>query len=111
MKHICSEHNQEAGRRNISKGKTHLQHGKRYVVSGMEASKTMARAAAESLSKGWTQTWVTISWTAVPLKVGAPMAAEVLVVCLLTGVLDLILCKSFSVQKNINQRIDRIFHS
>ena len=28
------------------------QHGKRYVASGMEVSKTMARAAAESYSNG-----------------------------------------------------------
>ena len=51
-------HNQEAdhwadigaqGRKKlISTGKTHPQHGKRYEASGMEVSKTMARAAAES---------------------------------------------------------------
>ena len=37
---------------------------------------------------------MTISKIAVPLKVGAAMAAEVLGVCVLTSVLDLILCKS-----------------
>ena len=53
---------------------------------------------------------VTISKIAVPLKVRAAMAAEVVGVCVLTGVLDLILCKSLSVQ-NISQRINRILHS
>ena len=61
----------------------------------MEASKTMAGAAAESWSKGLTdKNWETISNVAVPLKVGAAMAAEVLGVCVLTSVLDLILCKN-----------------
>ena len=32
----------------ISVGKTYPQHGKRYEASGMEASKTMAGAAADS---------------------------------------------------------------
>ena len=45
---------------------------------------------------------MTISEIAVPLKVGAAMAAEVLGVCVLTSVLDLILCQSLSVQ-NINK--------
>ena len=58
VKHIYREHNQEAdhwahigaqGRRKlIHFGKTPQQHGKRYVVSEMDASKTMAGAAAES---------------------------------------------------------------
>ena len=52
------------------------------------------------------QKWV-ISKIAVSLKVGAAMAAEVLGMCVLTSVLDLIFCKSLSVQ-NINQRINRI---
>ena len=51
--------------------------------------------------------WVTISKIAVPLKVGAATAAEVIGVYVLTSVLDLILCKSLSVQ-NINQRINWI---
>ena len=51
--------------------------------------------------------WVTISKIAVPLNVGAAMAPEVIGVCVLTSALDLILCKSLSVQ-NINQRINRI---
>ena len=51
--------------------------------------------------------WVTINKIAVPLKVGAAMAAAVIGVCVLTSVLGLILCKSLSVQ-NVNQRINRI---
>ena len=51
---------------------------------------------------------MTISKIAVPLKVGAAMAAEVIGVSVLTSVFDLILCKSLSVQ-NIIQRINRIF--
>ena len=46
----------------------------------------------------------------VTLRVGASMAAEVLGVCVLTSVLDLILCKSLSVQ-NIIQRINQMLHS
>ena len=52
---------------------------------------------------------VAINKIAVPLKVGAAMAAEVFGVCVLTSVLDLILCKSLSVQ-NINLRINQILH-
>ena len=58
VKHVYREHNQEADHwadielreeeKLISKEKTPQQHGKRYVVSGMEASKTMAGVAAES---------------------------------------------------------------
>ena len=58
VKHICKEHHQEADHwltsaprdeeKLMSMEKTPLQHGKRYVVYGMEASKTMARAASES---------------------------------------------------------------
>ena len=50
---------------------------------------------------------MTIRKIAVPLKVIAATAAEVVGVCTLTGVLDLILCKSLSVQ-NMNQRINRM---
>ena len=65
----------------------------------MEASKTMVKAAVDSwLKPVYREKWVTISKIAVPLKVGAAMAAE-------SGrVLDLILCESLSVQ-NINQRM------
>ena len=51
--------------------------------------------------------WVTITKIAIPLKVGAAMAAEIAGVRVLTGILDLIFCKCFCVQ-NVNQRINRI---
>ena len=49
-----------------------------------------------------------ISTIAIPA--GAVMAAEVVGVCVLTSVLDLILCKSLSAH-DINQRINRVLHS
>ena len=52
------------------------------------------------------QKWMTISKIAVFLKVGAAMAAEVFGVCVLTSVLDLILCKSLSVQNIKNESIE-----
>ena len=45
--------------------------------------------------------WVTISKIAVPLKVGAAVAAEVAAVRVLTSIFDLIFCTCLSVQ-NIN---------
>ena len=39
--------------------------------------------------------WVTISKITVLLKVGAVMAAEVMGVCVLTGILDLVFSNSF----------------
>ena len=51
--------------------------------------------------------WITISKIAVPLGIGAAMTADVLSVCVLTGILHLVLLKSPSV-KNINQCIDAI---
>ena len=52
---------------------------------------------------------VTMSKIPVPLKVGADMAAEVIGVCVLTKVLDLILGKNLGVQ-NINQRLNGTLH-
>ena len=42
--------------------------------------------------------WVTISRSAVPLKVGTAMEAEMMGVCVLTGILDLIFHKCLCVQ-------------
>ena len=119
VKHIYREHNQEADHRAdmehkgqeklISIGNTLPQHGNRCVVSGMEALKTTAGVVAKWWSKELVdREKVTISKIAVPLKVCAAEAAEVIGVCVLTTVLDLILCRSLSVQ-NINQRINRFF--
>ena len=42
--------------------------------------------------------WVTISRSAVPLKVGTAMEAEMIEVCVLTGILDLVFRKCLCVQ-------------
>ena len=42
--------------------------------------------------------WVTISRSAVPLKVGTAMGAEMIEVCVLTGILDLVFRKCLCVQ-------------
>ena len=51
--------------------------------------------------------WVTISRTALPLKVGTANASEVTGVCMLTEILDLVLTKCLSIQ-NINRCVDKI---
>ena len=51
--------------------------------------------------------WVTISGIAVPLKVGTAVAAEVMGVCVLTEILDLVFNKCLCVQ-NINRCIEQI---
>ena len=51
--------------------------------------------------------WVTISRIAVPLKVGTAMAAEIMGVCVLTVILDLIFNPTLCVQ-NINHCVDTI---
>ena len=52
--------------------------------------------------------WITISNNAAPLGICTAMTAEVVVVCVLTGILDLVLNESLSTKK-INQRTDAIF--
>ena len=51
--------------------------------------------------------WITISNVALPLGIGTAMAADVVGVCVLPGILDLVLHRSLSV-KNVNQCIDAI---
>ena len=53
----------------------------------MAASKTMVRMDVR-------ERWVTIRKIAVPLKVGTAMAAEVVGVCVLTGICDLVFNES-----------------
>ena len=105
VQHNCREHYQEAdhwadigaqGKRNIDIWFLGWKLQRRWEERLRDRDQRVAR-----------ETRVTISKIAVPLKVGAFMAAEVIGVCVLTSVLDLILCKSLSVQ-NINQRIHRI---
>ena len=62
------------------------QHGKRYVASGMEASKTGRSGFGRVMKEVDREKWVTISKIAVPLKVSAAMAAEDVGVCVVTGV-------------------------
>ena len=54
--------------------------------------------------------WVTINKIAILLKVGGAMTTEIAGVCVLTSMLDLILCKCLSVQ-TVNQRINRILNN
>ena len=49
--------------------------------------------------------WVTISKVAVPLRVGTAMAAEVLGVCVLKEIFDLVFHKCLNIQ-NMNRYID-----
>ena len=51
--------------------------------------------------------WVTISKVPVPMSVGMAMAAEVICVCVLTEILDLVFKKSLSVQ-NFNLCTDTL---
>ena len=53
--------------------------------------------------------WVTISKIAVPLKVGTAMAAEVVGVCVITGISDLVFNKSLCVRK-VNECIDSVLN-
>ena len=96
---MVAGHRQRGTEKSMFMGKTPLQHGKRYVDSGMEASMNDGKSGCGIVTKGEDrQKWVTISKIAVPLKLSAAMAAEIVGVCVLTSVLDLILCKSLSVQ-------------
>ena len=73
----------------------------------MAASKTMAEGGCGVVIKGvHRERWVTISKIAIPLKVGAAMAAEIAGACVLTGIIDRIFCKCLSV-KNVNLCINR----
>ena len=116
VKHIYRKHNQEAdrwagigaqGRRKI--GRKDVPTTWKAIRGFWDGSfKDDGRSGCGIVIKGVDrQKWVTICKIAVPLKVGAALAAEVIGVCVLTSVLDLILCRSLSVQ-NINQRINRI---
>ena len=70
--------------KSMSVGTTFPQHGKRYVASRMEVSKTMARALRNRDQRGTQTKMGDNSKIAVLLKVGAAMASEVIGVCVLT---------------------------
>ena len=53
--------------------------------------------------------WETLSKTAVPLNVGTAMAADVVGVCFLMGIRDLIFCKCLCAQ-SVNQCINIILN-
>ena len=118
VKHIYREHNQEAdhwadigaqGRSKIDIFWKDAPTTRKAIRGFWDGSfKDDGRSGCGIVIKGADrEKWVTTSKIAVPLKVGAAMAAEVIQVRVLTSVLDLILCKSLSVQ-NIDQRINRI---
>ena len=122
MNHVFREHNQEADYwANLA-----TQGNRKIVIDRRDATtiwkairgffdgsfKDNGRSGCGRVIKGVDrETWVTISKIAIPWKVGAAMAAaEIVGVCVLTNVFDLILCKSLRVQ-NISQRINPILHS
>ena len=121
VKHVYREHNQESDHwANIGA------QGRRKIISGKRVDSTTwkairgfwngsfkdnGRSGCGIVIKGVDrEKWMTISNIAIPLKVGAAMAAEIAGVCALTGIIDLILCKCLSFQ-NVNHRINRIFVS
>ena len=118
VKHIFREHNQEAdhcadigaqGRRKIDAYWKDAPTTSKAICGFWDGSfnddgKSGCGIVIKEVDR---QKWATICKITVRLKAGAAMSAEVLGVCVLTSVLDLILCKSLSVQ-NINQRINRI---
>ena len=115
VKHIYREHNQEADRwatlelreeeKLRSIGKTPPTTWKAIQGFWDGSFKDDGKSGCGIVIKGVDrEKWVTISKIAVPLNVGAAMAAEVIGVCVLTSVLDLILCKSLSVH-DISQRV------
>ena len=76
--------------------------GRRYVASGVEASKTIGRSGCGVVIEGVDRAkWVTISKIAIPLK-GAAMAAEIAGV---SDRLQMLVCA-----KNINHCINRILN-
>ena len=72
-----------------------------------QAPRSTLEVDVESLSKELTDKRVAISKIAVPLGIGTAMIAEVVGVCVLTGILDLVLNNNLSV-KNFHQCIDAI---
>ena len=112
VKHIYREHNQEAdhgtdigaqGRRKIDVFRKDVPTTWKAIRGFLDGSfKDDGRSGCGIVDHRSRQTQT--GKIEVPLKVGAAMAAEVLGVCVLTSILDLIFCKSLSVQ-NMNQRI------
>ena len=121
VKHVFVEHNQEAdhwanigaqGRRKTVIDKRDNSTTWKATRGFWEGSfKDKSRSGCGIVIKGADrERWVTISKIAILLKAGAAMAVEVAGVCVLTSILDLILCTCLSVQ-NINLRINRILNN
>ena len=118
VKHIFREHNQEAdywanlgaeGRRKIivDRGSNNLR-WKAAKGHWGGSSKNKGRSGRGVVVKGADEDkWITISKVAVSLGVGTVMAAEVMGVCVLTSIPDLVLHK-VSALKITNQCIDTI---
>ena len=86
------------------------QYGRRYVASGMKLPRQWQKRMRHCDKKVDREKCVTTNKIAVPLKVGAAMAAEIAGVCVRTSIFDLIRCKRLTVQ-NINQRIHRVLNN
>ena len=72
-------------------GKVMVTHGRQSKDFGMAVARTMGRSECGVVIKEVDrERWITISRIAVPLKVGTAMAAEMMGVCVLTGILDLV---------------------
>ena len=115
-KHILREHNKEAdhwpnvgaeGQRKVVIDKKSNVHTWKAVKGFWDGSyKDNGKSGCGVVIKrADRERWVTISSTAVPLKVGTPMAAGMMGVRMFTGILDLVFHKCLC-EQNINRCID-----
>ena len=121
MKHIFREHNQEADhwatlgadrqRKTIVDKSNNTERWKAVTGFWDGSSKNNGRSGCGFVIKRADEDkWITISKIAVHLGIGTAMAAEVMGVCVLTSIVDLVLHKSLNIN-NIYQCIDTIFFS
>ena len=122
MKHFFRELNREAdhwanlgaeGQRTIIVEKKRNNTEKWKAVRGFwdGSSKIDGRSGCGVVIKGVDKDkWISISKIAGPSRMCTAMAAEVVDVCVLTGILDLVLGKNISVKAN-NQCIDAVIKS
>ena len=118
VKHIFRKHNQEAdhlanlgaeGQRHIiiDKG-SNTERWKAVRAFWDGSSKNNGRSGCGVVIKGVDRNkWITVKNIAVPLGIGLAIAAEVVGVCVLMGILDFVLHECLSV-KSINPCIDAI---
>ena len=112
VKHIFREHNQAAnvgaeGQRKVVIDRKNNADTWKAVKGFWDGScKDNGKKRCGAVIKGVDrERWITISRFADRLKVGTAIAAEMMCVCVLTGLLDLVVHQSQCVQ-NINQCID-----